>query len=135
VRGFRFPRIDRSRAPSPNPRGRTYAARFEARARLRAMAELLSADEVASGLADVNDWSGDTSGITRTISLPTFPAAIDVVDRVAMVAEELDHHPDIDIRWRKLTFECSTHSAGGVTAKDFALASRIDEIVAAVAAG
>jgi 4a-hydroxytetrahydrobiopterin dehydratase len=93
------------------------------------MADVLSADEVAALLADLDDWSGDTSGITRTVSLPTFPAAIAVVDRVAVVAEELDHHPDIDIRWRTLTFACSTHSAGGVTQKDFTLAHRIDEIL------
>jgi 4a-hydroxytetrahydrobiopterin dehydratase len=48
-----------------------------------------------------------------------------------VVAEELDHHPDIDIRWRNLTFACATHSAGGVTARDIELAGRIDEIVAA----
>ena len=71
--------------------------------------------------------------ITRTVKLPTFPAAIAVVDRVAVVAEEMDHHPDIDIRWRTLTFVCATHSAGGVTTKDFELARRIDEIVAASA--
>ena len=56
-----------------------------------------------------------------------------MVDRVAEVAEELDHHPDIDIRWRTLTFACATHSAGGVTAKDLTLAARIDEIVRSAA--
>ena len=96
------------------------------------MADLLSADEVMANLADVPNWSGDTSGITRKVSLPSFPAAISVVDRVAEVAEQMDHHPDIDIRWRNLTFACATHSAGGVTDKDFALARRIDEIVAGV---
>jgi 4a-hydroxytetrahydrobiopterin dehydratase len=95
------------------------------------MAELLSADQIAAGLADLDDWSGDTSGITRTAALPTFLSAIAVVDRVAMVAEEADHHPDIDIRWRNLIFSCATHSAGGVTAKDLDLAHRIDEIIAA----
>jgi 4a-hydroxytetrahydrobiopterin dehydratase len=94
------------------------------------MADLLSADEVVARLADIPDWSGDASGITRTVALPSFPTAISVVDRVAEVAEELDHHPDIDIRWRNLTFACATHSAGGVTAKDFDLARRINQIVA-----
>ena len=96
------------------------------------MADLLSADEVMANLADVPNWSGDTSGITRKVSLPSFPAAISVVDRVAEVAEQMDHHPDIDIRWRNLTFACATHSAGGVTARDFELARRIDQIVSAV---
>ena len=93
------------------------------------MAELLSPDEVAAGIAELDGWSGETSGITRTAALPTFLAAIAVVDRVAAVAEEADHHPDIDIRWRNVTFTCATHSAGGVTSKDLDLARRIDEIV------
>ena len=67
------------------------------------------------------------------MKLPSFMGAIAVVDRVAEVAEAMDHHPDIDIRWRTLTFACATHSAGGVTAKDIELARRIDEIVAAAA--
>ncbi len=98
------------------------------------MADLLSTDEVVSGLEKLTDWSGDTTGITRTASLPTFLSAIAVVDRVAAIAEEADHHPDIDIRWRTLTFACATHSAGGVTAKDLALAGRIDEVIAAATA-
>jgi len=97
------------------------------------MADLLSADEVAANLAEVPDWSGDTSGITRKAALPSFLTAITVVDRVAEVAEQMDHHPDIDIRWRNLTFACATHSAGGVTAKDFELARQIDQIIAAAA--
>lgn len=98
------------------------------------MAELLSADEIAKGLGDLEDWTGDTTGITRTVKLPTFPAAIGAVDKVAIAAEAMDHHPDIDIRWRTLTFSCVTHSAGGVTAADFALANHIDEIVRAASA-
>ena len=95
------------------------------------MAEVLSAAEVNTRLGELSHWTGGTSGITRTVSLSSFPAAIAVVDRVAEVAESLDHHPDIDIRWRSLTFVCATHSAGGVTAKDFELAGRIDGIVSA----
>ncbi|MEH1123606.1 4a-hydroxytetrahydrobiopterin dehydratase [Micromonospora sp. CPCC 206061] len=81
-------------------------------------------------LADLPEWSGDDTTITRTVELQSFMDAIAVVDRVAVTAEEMDHHPDIDIRWRKLTFRCSTHSAGKVTERDFELARRIDEIVA-----
>lgn len=94
------------------------------------MAELLQPDEVRSALGTRPGWSGDPGAITRTVTFPSFPEAVAVVDRVAVVAEELDHHPDIDIRWRTLTFRCATHSAGGVTARDLDLASRIDEIVA-----
>jgi len=95
------------------------------------MGDVLSAEQVASATAELSEWSGDTTAIRRTAKLPTFPAAISVVDRVAEVAESMDHHPDIDIRWRTLTFVCSTHSAGGVTGKDVELARRIDDIVAA----
>ncbi len=97
------------------------------------MADLLDADAIADGLARLEGWSGDRSGIRRTAKLPSFPAAIGVVDRVADIAEDMDHHPDIDIRWRTLTFTCVTHSAGGVTAKDLALAARIDDVVRSAA--
>ena len=93
------------------------------------MAELLDGPAVASALTELDDWSGGPEAITRTAQLPSFPDAIAVVDRVAVVAESMDHHPDIDIRWRTLTFRCATHSAGGVTAKDVELARRIDEVV------
>jgi 4a-hydroxytetrahydrobiopterin dehydratase len=93
------------------------------------MAELLDAEAVSNALKGLVDWSGDTKAISRTAQLPTFPDAIAVVDRVAVVAEEMNHHPDIDIRWRTLTFRCATHSAGGVTRLDIELARRIDEIV------
>jgi 4a-hydroxytetrahydrobiopterin dehydratase len=95
------------------------------------MADLLSADEVTGGLAELDGWAGDTSAISRTVTAPSFPAAIRLVVEVAEAAEDADHHPDIDIRWRKVTFALSTHSAGGVTAKDLALARRIDELAQA----
>jgi 4a-hydroxytetrahydrobiopterin dehydratase len=95
------------------------------------MADLLSADEVAGVLAELDGWAGDTAAIARTVEAPSFPAAIRLVAEVAQAAEDADHHPDIDIRWRKVTFALSTHSAGGVTAKDTALARRIDELAQA----
>lgn len=93
------------------------------------MAELLDADAVQEALASLDDWSGDPDAIMRTVELRDFPTAISLVDEVAVVAEESDHHPDIDIRWRTVTFRCSTHSAGGVTRRDIALARRIDDLV------
>ncbi|GAA3385910.1 4a-hydroxytetrahydrobiopterin dehydratase [Cryptosporangium minutisporangium] len=89
----------------------------------------LSADEITAGLTELPEWSGDTSGIRRTVEAASFPAAIALVDRIAVVAEQRDHHPDIDIRWRKVTFALVTHSAGGVTAKDLQLAAEIDACV------
>jgi 4a-hydroxytetrahydrobiopterin dehydratase len=87
------------------------------------MADLLSAESVREAVAVLDGWEGGPAAIVRTVGLRSFPAAISVVDRVAEVAEAMDHHPDIDIRWRTLTFRCVTHSAGGVT-------NRIDRILA-----
>ena len=96
------------------------------------MADLLDAEAVQGALSGLDGWEGDGTAIRRTVELPSFMAAVRVVDRVAEAAEELDHHPDIDIRWRTLTFRCSTHSAGGLTEFDVALAAAIsDEIAAA----
>jgi 4a-hydroxytetrahydrobiopterin dehydratase len=98
------------------------------------MAEVLGEEQIATGLTTLDGWQAGAGEIVRTVELPSFPAAIAAVDRVAEVAEEMDHHPDIDIRWRTLTLRCSTHSAGGVTERDLRLARRINEIVAAALA-
>lgn len=96
------------------------------------MPQLLDDAAVTAALKDLPGWERDGDTIVRTASLPSFPAAIGVVDRVAEIAESRDHHPDIDIRWRTLTFRCSTHSEGGITELDIALAASINaEIVAA----
>ncbi len=99
------------------------------------MADVLGDEAIAAALQKLDGWSAAQgsrgSEVVRTVELASFPAAIAAVDRVAEVAEEMDHHPDIDIRWRTLTFRCSTHSAGGVTERDLRLAQRINEIVAA----
>ncbi len=95
------------------------------------MAELLNDEQVTQALAELDDWAQDGDAITRTVKLPSFLDAIGVVDEVARIAEDRAHHPDIDIRWRTLTFRCSTHSEGGITAKDVELAAEIDRVVAA----
>ncbi|MFE0462539.1 4a-hydroxytetrahydrobiopterin dehydratase [Kitasatospora sp. NPDC058965] len=87
---------------------------------------LLTEDEIGAGLAALPDWQREGGSIRRTAEAADFPTAIRVVDVVAVAAEELDHHPDIDIRWRTLTFVLSTHSAGGLTGLDLQLAARID---------
>ncbi|OZM83780.1 4a-hydroxytetrahydrobiopterin dehydratase [Pseudonocardia sp. MH-G8] len=87
--------------------------------------DLLHDEDIARALGDLPGWERDGDSLVRTAELPSFPAAIAVVDRVAAIAEERDHHPDIDIRWRSLTFRCSTHSEGGITELDVALAEAI----------
>ena len=75
-------------------------------------------------------WRVEGDRLVRDVEAPTFPAAIEWVVLIAEAAESMDHHPDIDIRWRRLHLELSTHSAGGhITGLDVALAERIDAIV------
>ncbi|MFC9786297.1 4a-hydroxytetrahydrobiopterin dehydratase [Rhodococcus sp. NPDC127528] len=92
------------------------------------MVELLTDAEVDTALAGLPDWQRVGSEIVRAVELPTFPAAIALVDRVAEAAEARNHHPDIDIRWRTVTFTCSTHFKGGLTELDVALAQEIDRL-------
>jgi 4a-hydroxytetrahydrobiopterin dehydratase len=95
------------------------------------MAELLDDAAVTEALGALPGWARDGDALVLTAKLPSFPAAIGVVDRVAEQAEAMDHHPDIDIRWRNLTFRCSTHSAGGITELDTTLAGSISQEVTA----
>jgi 4a-hydroxytetrahydrobiopterin dehydratase len=89
----------------------------------------LTEEEIAFGLAKLPEWHRQGDSIIRTVRCPTFPDAIGLVDRVASAAEAANHHPDIDIRWRTVTFTLSTHASGGLTAKDLALAAEIDLLV------
>ena len=90
------------------------------------MAELLDDDAVTQALRELPGWERDGDALVRTAALPTFPAAISVVDEVAVLAENADHHPDIDIRWRKVTLALTTHDAGGLTFRDTELAAQCD---------
>ena len=90
------------------------------------MAAKLSDIEIQRSLGTRTGWTRRGNALTRTFEFPTFPAAIAFVNRVAEVAEKMDHHPDVDIRYTKVTCSLSTHSAGGITAKDFKLAEEID---------
>ena len=97
------------------------------------MAELWDDEQVSGALVGLTDWQREGDAIARTTKLPTFPAAIEAVRAVAEIAESRDHHPDMDIRWRTVTFRCSTHSAGGITGKDVELAGEIDRVLTELA--
>ena len=99
------------------------------------MPELLSDEEVGKALGRLNDWRLADGALVREVELASFAEAIEVVNRVAEIAEDDDHHPDIDIRWRTLTFRCSTHSEDGITALDVSLAEEIDGVVTAIQEG
>jgi 4a-hydroxytetrahydrobiopterin dehydratase len=90
------------------------------------MATVLTAEQLAAALAELPGWSGDPHEISRAITAPTFLDGIRLVDAVAAAAEAADHHPDIDIRWRTITFRLATHSEGGVTEADISLARSIN---------
>jgi 4a-hydroxytetrahydrobiopterin dehydratase len=97
------------------------------------MAELLTDDQVTAALHTLPDWIAQDISLVRTVELASFPKAIQVVNRVAEIAENDNHHPDIDIRWRTLVFRLSTHSSGGITALDVSLAEEIDGVIDALA--
>jgi len=86
---------------------------------------VLSEDEIRERLAAVPAWTRDGDSIVHVETLAGFGAAMLYVGAVAYLAEAADHHPDITIQWNKVTLTLSTHSAGGLTAKDFALASQV----------
>jgi 4a-hydroxytetrahydrobiopterin dehydratase len=86
---------------------------------------LLSETEIQQRLAHLPGWERRGQEIRRTWAFADFRAAMAFVNRVAELAEAADHHPDIDVRYSKVTLALSTHDAGGLTARDFALAEAI----------
>jgi len=90
---------------------------------------LLSDADIAARLGD-GPWRRESDEIVRDVELSDFAAAIAFVNRVATLAEEVNHHPDILVHgWNKVRLSLTNHSAGGLTDADFALAGRIDELV------
>ena len=90
------------------------------------MTEILSDITIQRELGALHGWSRRGDVLTRTYQFRNFPESMRFVNRVADAAEAADHHPDIDIRYSKVTLTLSTHSAGGITEKDIALAKAID---------
>ena len=91
---------------------------------------VLTDDQVDAALPDLNGWEREEGALRRSVKFPEFLAGIDAVRRVAEHAEAKDHHPDIDIRWRTVTFALVTHSEGGITKNDVEMARDINGIVA-----
>jgi 4a-hydroxytetrahydrobiopterin dehydratase len=91
------------------------------------MAEL-TPGQIKAALPAVKDWKKQSAEIRRTFQFKDFAQALEFVNKVARVAEEANHHPDIDIRWNKVTLALATHSEGGLTQNDFDLAKRIDTL-------
>jgi 4a-hydroxytetrahydrobiopterin dehydratase len=88
--------------------------------------EKLTDNEVTAALAGLPGWERTGDEIVKTYERASFPAAIAFVVRIGFFAEAADHHPDLDIRWRKVRVALTTHDAGGLTALDVQLAQQIE---------
>jgi 4a-hydroxytetrahydrobiopterin dehydratase len=91
----------------------------------------LSDQQRDDALERLSDWQAQGEAIARTFHLRDFARAIDFVNAVAEMAEDANHHPDIDIRYNKVTITLTTHSAGGLTRNDIELAAGIEAIAGA----
>ena len=89
---------------------------------------LLSNDQIVKELQSLSGWKLAGKEIRKTFEHKDFVRAMGFVNSVALLAEKADHHPDIDIRWNKVTLTLSTHSAGGLTEKDFNLVKEIEKL-------
>jgi 4a-hydroxytetrahydrobiopterin dehydratase len=85
-------------------------------------------DRIAEGLRELPGWERRGDEISKTFELATFPVAIQFVVSIGELAEAADHHPDIDIRYRKVSVSLTTHDQGGITDKDLALAGEIEAV-------
>jgi len=88
----------------------------------------LSEDEIRAGLGELEGWELVEGQITRQFKVGNFRDAVAFVVRVSYEAEAADHHPDIEVNYNRVRFTLSTHSEGGVTAKDFDLAAAIQRL-------
>ena len=94
----------------------------------------LTAKEINVHLKAVPDWSKHAKTIGRTFKFDGFLTGISFVRRIAKLAQKINHHPDIDIRFDKVTLKLTTHDEGGITKKDFSLARQCDEVFARLSA-
>ena len=89
----------------------------------------LSADEIADALAALPEWTREGEAIARGVRCASFREAIGLVNAVADAAEAADHHPDIEIVWRRVTFRLTSKASGGLTQRDVEMAAEIDRLV------
>jgi 4a-hydroxytetrahydrobiopterin dehydratase len=89
---------------------------------------LLDDEEIGRRLRELEGWERDGDAIRRRFELEGFVGSVQFVNRLVEPAEEMNHHPDLEISWNKVTVTLSTHSEGGLTENDFELARRIDAL-------
>ncbi len=88
----------------------------------------LTDEEIDARLGEVDGWSRSGEAITKTFERGDFVGSVRFVDALVGPAEEMGHHPDLEISWDKVTVTVTSHSEGGLTANDFELAGRIDKL-------
>jgi 4a-hydroxytetrahydrobiopterin dehydratase len=88
----------------------------------------LDEDQIEANLAELDGWARDGGSIVREFDRGDFVGSVRFVDAIVEPAEDLGHHPDIEISWATVTVRITTHSEGGLTAADFELAKRIDDL-------
>ena len=89
--------------------------------------DTLSPEQIAAALADLDGWELEDGALVRTFRFADFVHAVDFVEQLAEVAEAQRHHPDIDIRYNKVTLRLSSHDAGGLTDRDLKLAEALQQ--------
>jgi 4a-hydroxytetrahydrobiopterin dehydratase len=90
--------------------------------------DLLSDEEITNRLAGLEGWERDGDAIAKTFSNEDFVGSVEFVKKLVEPAEDMGHHPDLELSWDKVTVSITNHSAGGLTEADFELAGRIDAI-------
>ncbi len=92
------------------------------------MADLLNSQDIKDWLKKLPEWDLEKKHIERTFEFDDFTQSIDFVNSVAEIAEEEDHHPEIDVRYNKVRIQLSTHAEGGLTDQDFEVAEKVDNL-------
>ena len=90
---------------------------------------LLNENEIEGHLKDLNEWSKADNEITKTYKLKNFIESVGFVNKIAILAEKADHHPDILIQYSKVKINIATHSDGGITIKDINLAAEVENLI------
>jgi 4a-hydroxytetrahydrobiopterin dehydratase len=88
----------------------------------------MSDDQITTELTQLGGWERAGDALTRTFEFANFVGSVDFINRITPVAEEMNHHPDLSISWNKVEVSVSTHSEGGITERDFELATKIDSL-------
>ena len=92
------------------------------------MADLLPDEEISERLSGLDGWTRDGDAITKSFERGDFVGSVKFVDQVVEPAEAMNHHPDLSISWSEVTVSITNHAAGGLTAADFELATKIDAL-------